>query len=70
MYQGRPQSQGRLGGDKDGVHLGRPGEVLWIPMQSISQRAEDQSNFKAAYKLPVEVHHPQEPLQGWQLVGG
>ena len=71
VYQGRHQSQGRLGRDKGRVHLGGPGEVLGIPTQSISQRAEDQSS--SMYKLPVEVHHPQEPLQdskAGQLAGG
>ena len=42
--------------------IGGPGEVLGIPIQSISQKAEDQSS--STYKLPVEVHHPQQPLQG------
>ena len=68
-YPGRHQSQGRLvrdeGRDEGGVHLGGPGEVLGIPTQSISQRVEDQSSSK--YKLPVKVHHPQEPLQGWAI---
>ena len=63
MHQGRYQNQGRLGGDKGGVHLGGPREVLGIPRQSISQRAEDWS--RSMYKHPVEVHHPQEPLQDW-----
>ena len=36
-------------------------------MQSLSPRAEVQSS--SAYKLPIEVKHPQEPLQGW-AVGG
>ena len=67
MYLGRHQSQGRLGGDKGGVHLGGLGEVLWISTQSISKRAEDQSS--TTYKLAVEVHHPQEQLKG-RVVGG
>ena len=62
MYQGRHQSQGRLGGDEGEVHLGGPGGVLGISTQSISQRAEDQSSTRD--KFPVEVHHSQELLQG------
>ena len=67
MYQGRHQSQGRLGGDKGGVHLGGPGEVLGISTQSISQRTENQSS--TTNKLPVKVNHPKKPMQGW-VVGG
>ena len=61
------RAQGRLDGDEGGVHLGGPREVLEISTQSISQRAEDQSS--SMYKLPTEVHHPQELLQG-VAVGG
>ena len=62
---GRHQSHVRLGVDKGGVHLGVPREDLGIPTQSISQSAEDQSS--SMYKLPVEVHHSQEPLDGRQV---
>ena len=38
MHQGGDKSQCGLGRDEGRVHLVKPGEVLWIPTESISER--------------------------------
>ena len=62
MHQSRNGGQGRLCIGEGRVHLRRPGEVQRVSLESLSQRLEKQGS--TTDKLPVEVDHAKEPLQG------
>ena len=68
MHQSRNGGQGRLCIGEGRVHLRRPGEVLRVSLEGLSQRPEKQGS--TTDKLPVEVIIPRNLCSAGQSAGG